>query len=181
MNSAEKYRPYYTYQDYLGWEGRWELIDGMPYAMSPSPNGKHQRTVMRLGQLFLNAIEKSNCAACDVYDFFDWKIGEDTVLQPDVLIVCKPLEEENYLSFPPDLVVEILSPSTALKDRREKFEIYQQQQVAYYIIVDPAFNKIEIFQFRNGIYEAVAVNPSQFDLTLGRCTIQVDFAGLFEK
>lgn len=180
MSQVEKYRPYYTYEDYLGWEGRWELIDGLPYAMSPSPNGKHQRTVMRLGQFFLNSIEEVECATCQVYDFFDWKIAENTVLQPDVLVVCKPLENENYLSFPPELVIEILSPSTALKDRREKFEIYQQQRVKYYIIVDPAFNKIEIFYCNNSLYEIAAVSPTSFLFDLSGCSVTVNFSKLFK-
>lgn len=176
MNGAENY----TYKDYLEWEGRWELIEGLPYALSPLPNGKHQKIVMYLGQFFLNAIQKAECAQCEAYDFFDWKVTDDTVLQPDVLIICKPLEHQNYLNFPPDLVVEILSPSTALKDRREKFEIYQREGVKYYLIVDPAFNKIEIFLNNNGTYEAVSVNPAQFKFDIGDCVIDVNFSRFFK-
>ena len=43
MSIAAKYRPHYTYDDYCQWEGQWELIEGMPYAMSPAPIPAHQR------------------------------------------------------------------------------------------------------------------------------------------
>jgi Uma2 family endonuclease len=181
MNGAEKYRPYYTYKDYLEWEGRWELIDGLPYAMSPSPNVRHQMIVSQLHYIFTAAIKNVKCRQCKVLDYTDWKIAEDTVLQPDVLIVCRLISHKNYLDFPPDLVIEILSPSTALKDRREKFEIYQTQGVKYYLIVDPVFNKVEIFLNNNSIYEAASVNPQSFNFLLGECGIDVDFTELFEE
>ena len=71
----------------------------------------------------------------------DWKISDDTVLQPDVLIVCKRIEKK-YLDFPPVLIVEVLWPSTAAKDRNVKMELYQLQLVKYYLIVDPQIKKI---------------------------------------
>jgi hypothetical protein len=52
MTIAEKYRPHYTYEDYCEWEGRWEIIEGMPYAMSPVPSFRHQLVQSRLMNLF---------------------------------------------------------------------------------------------------------------------------------
>lgn len=179
MSIAEKYRPHYTYADYCQWEGRWELIEGMPYAMSPAPNRKHQWIATELGSKFSIALK--GCKKCKVYQPIDWKIAEDTVLQPDLSIVCRSFNNINYLDFPPVLTVEILSPSTAQKDRREKFEIYQQQKVKYYLIVDPGFNKIEIFEYVNNGYQPVAVNPASFDFILEDCTASVSFDGLFEE
>ena len=75
----------------------------------------------------------------------DWKIAEDTIVQPYVLIVCKKIEKK-FLDFPPLLVVEVLSPSTTSKDRGEKMELYQMQKVKYYLIVDTDFKKVEIYQ-----------------------------------
>jgi Uma2 family endonuclease len=179
MNIAEKYRPHYTYDDYCLWEGKWELIEGMPYAMSPAPNIRHQKTAAHLNALFFNALGK--CKKCKVYQPIDWRIGDDTVLQPDLSVVCKPINNNAYLDFPPELVIEILSPSTAQKDRREKFAIYQQQGVKYYLIIDPAFNKIEVFELVNGNYEAVAVSPSFYSFLLDDCTAEVSFDNLFEE
>jgi Uma2 family endonuclease len=65
-------------------------------------------------------------------------------LQPDLLIVCQPINK-SYLDFAPSLVVEILSPSTAMKDRNNKFNIYQQQEIPFYLIVDADKETIEIY------------------------------------
>jgi Uma2 family endonuclease len=116
--------PHYTYSDYLHWEGKWELIEGIPYAMRPAPIPKHQLTASKLNRSFGNALEDCNC---EVYQPIDYKISEDTILQPDLLVVCQPIEK-NFLDFPPALVVEILSTSTASKDRLYKFNLYQLQQ-----------------------------------------------------
>ena len=56
MGSAIKILPHYTYEDYCQWEGRWELIDGIPYAMSPAPTPHHQRIGANLITEFVNAI-----------------------------------------------------------------------------------------------------------------------------
>ena len=66
----------------------------------------------------------------------DYRVNEDTLLQPYLFIVCNPVMRK-FISEPPALVVEILSPSTALKDRNNKFQIYETQKVPYYLIVDP--------------------------------------------
>jgi Uma2 family endonuclease len=176
---APKYTPSYTYDDYLLWEGKWELIEGLPYAMSPSPTYKHQRIATELAYLFVAALKK--CKHCKALQPFDWKVKEDTVLQPDLLVICKPITNNNYLTFPPSLVAEVISPSSLLKDRREKFEIYEAQGVKYYIIIDPGFNKVEIFELIEKGYQAVAVNPADFTFTLeDGCTASINFTGLFE-
>jgi Uma2 family endonuclease len=179
MSIAEKYRPYYTYNDYCLWEGRWELIEGMPYAMSPAPTPRHQRIASEINALFVLGLKK--CRKCKVFEPIDWKIKDDTVVQPDLSIICKPLLNNNFLTFPPLLVVEILSPSTAQKDRREKFDLYQQQQVKYYIMIDPGFNKTEIFEFIDKSYQVMAVNPPHFNFQLEDCSVSIDFDGLFEE
>ena len=150
MSIAAKYRPHYTYDDYCQWEGRWELIEGMPYAMAPAPAPQHQRTSIKLGYAFEKAIE--NCKDCKTYDPLDWKIADDTVVQPDLLIVCNEIKKV-YLDFPPALVVEILSPSTASKDRNEKMELYFLQKVKYYLIVDPQFRKVEVYECSDEQYQ----------------------------
>lgn len=125
MSITDKYRPHYTYADYELWEGKRELIDGMPYAMSPSPNIRHQSINGSLFTNFQKAIEKG-CQKCKVYMPLDWKIDEKTVVQPDLLALFKPITTSQYLDVTPAMVVEILSPSTAYKDRHQKFELYEQ-------------------------------------------------------
>jgi Uma2 family endonuclease len=76
-----------------------------------------------------------------VYDFIDIKVAEDTILQPDALVVCNEIIKP-FLDFPAAIVVEVLSPSTAIKDRNNKFYIYQSQKIPYYIIVDTDKNEV---------------------------------------
>jgi Uma2 family endonuclease len=178
MSIAEKYRPHYTYDDYCQWEGRWELIEGMPYAMSPLPVPEHQRMSLKLSLQFENAL--TNCDDCKVYPPLDWKISEDTIVQPDVLIVCKKIEKK-YLDFPPVLVIEVLSPATAAKDRGEKMELYKSQKVKYYLIVDPQFKKIEVYQFLNDEYKSVFITRDIFDFVFeNNCSATINFSNSWE-
>jgi Uma2 family endonuclease len=124
MSIADKYRPYYTYDDYCLWEGKWELIEGMPYAMSPAPIPADQRVSTNLSFEFEKVL-KVGCRKCKTYQPLDWKVTEDTILQPDILIVSNKIDKK-FLDFPPLLIVEILSPSTAIKDRGIKMELYQE-------------------------------------------------------
>ena len=103
MNVAQKYLPNYTYEDYCKWEGQWELIEGIPYAMSPMPVPIHQTVNGNLYANFKSALKKS-CKDCKAYLPIDWKIKQSTILQPDLLIVCQKIEKK-YLDFSPELVV----------------------------------------------------------------------------
>lgn len=181
MSIADKYRPQYTYADYVQWEGNWELIDGMPYAMSPAPAMIHQKISLNLLTIFKESL-KRNCAQCTVYMPVDWKINEKTVVQPDLLVLCREISKDKiFLDFAPSLVVEILSPSTAYKDRHEKFELYEQEGVKYYLIVDPQFNKIEVYQLIEGKYQPIAITPPQFSFSLEEgCYLPVDFTGAWD-
>lgn len=110
----------------------------------------------------------------------DWKIKEDTIVQPDLLIVCNKIEKK-YLDFPPTLVVEILSPATASKDRGEKMELYQSQQVKYYLIIDPQFKKVEVYECLHGQYQPVAINPATCPFSLeGDCLAEVNLLDIWD-
>jgi Uma2 family endonuclease len=160
MGYAQKILPHYTYDDYIQWEGRWELIDGHPIAMSPSPVPKHQKISSRLQYELIDALEDSPCKKCEVYGPIDYKIEEDTILQPDVLIVCNEITQK-FLDFPPALVVEILSPSTALRDRNTKYDIYESQGIRYYLIVDIDKESFELFELKEGKYVLAEYDFSQ--------------------
>ncbi len=134
----------FTYQDYLQWDDdeRWELINGVPYNMSPAPTFRHQLITGNVYGLLRTALKHSTCvpgiAPTDVY------LSEYDVVQPDVFVVCDQKKiSEKIIRGAPDLVVEALSPHTALKDRREKKRLYEQSGVREYLMVDPQGNMVE--------------------------------------
>lgn len=179
MNVAHKYLPSYTYEDYCQWEGNWELIDGIPYAMSPMPIPIHQTVNGNLYVSFKSALKKA-CKDCKPFLPLDWKISENIIVQPDLLVVCKKIEK-NYLDFTPVLVAEILSPSTAVKDRNIKKEIYLSQQVKYFLILDPQLKKLEIYEILNGTYTPVAVSPNNFVFSFeAGCNADVNFEDIWD-
>lgn len=179
MSSAVKILPYYTYEDYKQWEGRWELIEGIPYAMSPLPVPKHQRVGANLIAEFRQALKTCN-NNCKVYQPLDYKVKEDTILQPDMLVVCGDIFKK-FLDFTPSLVAEILSPSTALKDRHTKFEIYQSQGVPYFLIINCDAETVEIYDLQNGRYELVeSSREAQFTFQFENCTILIRLSEIWD-
>ena len=150
MGNSSWILPHYTYNDYVHWEGRWELIHGIPYAMSPLPVPKHQWLAANISSEFRN--EMKRCKHCKVYYPIDYRVSDDTIIQPDMLIVCGEIEKE-YLDFAPALVVEILSPATALKDRHSKYSIYETQQVKYYLIISPDLEEVEVYELDGNEYK----------------------------
>jgi Uma2 family endonuclease len=174
MRSAYRILPHYTYDDYCLWEGKWEIIEGIPYAMSPMPRPEHQTVTGNLHAEFRAALKKAGCD-CTVYQPIDYKVSEDTVLNPDVLVVCRPITGQ-YLDFPPDIVTEILSPSTALKDRHTKYDIYQKEGIPYYIIVDTEKKAVEVYRLQNGEYELQELSQSEpFTFLISSCHFSLSF------
>jgi len=145
----------FTYRQLLTWpEGeRWELIDGIAYDMTPAPTTPHQRISGRLFNQFFNYLDGKSCevfaAPFDVLLPMGNETEEevDTVVEPDITIVCdhNKLTERGCFGAP-ELVVEILSPSTARKDLREKFAAYQRAGVREYWIVDPANRLVTVYR-----------------------------------
>ena len=170
---------YYTYDDYKNWEGRWELIDGMPIAMAPSPTIKHQSLSFQISRALGNEIE--DCTRCEVLFEEDWKIHDDTVLRPDVVLIC---DEPNdmYITKAPEIIVEVISKSTAKKDEKYKFSIYEKEKVPYYILIYPDENKAKIYKLTDNKYEKEGDFFSQsyiFENTT--CKPKVDFDKVFKR
>ena len=86
MSVPVRILPYYTYEDLCNWEGRWELIDGIPYAMSPMPIPEHQYIAANLAAEFRILMKK--CKTCKAYLPLDYVIENDIVVEPDLLIIC---------------------------------------------------------------------------------------------
>lgn len=174
MSNAIKILPHYTYDDYVAWEGKWEVIDGVPYAMSPAPVPRHQIISNNLGAEF--RMQLKNCKKCQVSQPVDYVVAEDIILQPDILVICKPITKK-FLDFPPSLVTEILSPSTALKDRHSKYSIYESQGIPYYIIIDPDKNEAEVYQLSDDKKYRLAVQGKDFvhKFDIEGCPAEIDF------
>ncbi len=100
---------------------------------------------------FKNAVKKG-CKQCKVYLPLDYKIAEDTIVQPDLLVVCQKITKP-FLDFPPVLVAEILSPFTTPRDKNTKFSLYGHQGVLYYLITDTNKKSINIYKLEDGKYE----------------------------
>jgi Uma2 family endonuclease len=167
--------PHYTYDDYVQWEGRWELIYGVAHAMSPSPGISHQSISQHIASQLDRALE--NCQECHALLPVDWKIDEETTVQPDNLVICGELEKTAYLSKTPVLIFEILSKSTAHKDRTTKFKLYEQEGVRHYVIVDPIESIAKVYRLQDGRYiKVLDASKDNVEFDLGKCSIQFEFA-----
>jgi Uma2 family endonuclease len=170
---------YYTYEDYKNWEGDWELIDGIPLAMAPSPVKTHQLITTLISYQLLKKL--FGCNKCKVMVEIDYKVNEDTILKPDVLVTCKEDKNEDYVSVAPEIIVEVISPSTAKRDEKYKFEIYEAEKVKYYILVYPKDKKAKVYKHNGEKYIKVddfTTQTYKFDL---ECEAEINFSEVFER
>ncbi|HUX13258.1 MAG TPA: Uma2 family endonuclease [Spirochaetia bacterium] len=153
----------YTYGESCTWndEERWELIDGVAWNMSPAPRERHQRYLIELGRQIANFLVDRECrvypAPFDVVlPDYPEQSAEDspTVVQPDICVICDRSKiTEAGCTGAPDLVVEILSPSTSRKDAEIKRKLYERHGVREYWIVDPGNLFIHVYLLeKNGAY-----------------------------
>lgn len=135
--SRKKTERRYTWQDYLTWpdEERWEVINGEAYDMTLSPTERHQRIVINFGSILRTKLSSSPCqvyvAPLDVY------LDDLNFVQPDVFVVCDKAKIRDRIYGVPDIVIEVISPATSLKDKREKKTLHERFRVREYIIVHP--------------------------------------------
>lgn len=137
----------FTYRHYRTWPDseRWELIEGRAWAMSPAPKSRHQALVWKLSAQLFVVLKGKPCRAFPApFDVLLPKGDEpddevDTVIQPDISVFCDRTKiTERGARGAPDLVIEILSPSTSKKDMNDKFRLYERAGVREYWILDPA-------------------------------------------
>lgn len=146
VTSLASLDPYgsYTYRDYLSWRfaERVEIILGKIFPMSPAPQTQHQHCLMSLASRFFNHFH----GTCHVFPApFDVILTHDgdydkaqTIIQPDITVVCEGSKLKQRGCFgAPDLVVEIISPSTVKRDLHEKMSLYEEFGVREYWIVHP--------------------------------------------
>jgi Uma2 family endonuclease len=143
----------WTYADYLTWDDgqRWEIIDGEAYNMSPAPLIRHQRISRNLASLILPFFRGKSCEVFIAPT--DLVLDDMNVIQPDLLIVCDRTKiTERNIQGAPDMIVEILSPSTSIRDRRLKKALYERFGVAEYLIVDPVAESVDRYLLVDGRY-----------------------------
>ena len=149
----------YTYADYCTWgeDVRCELIDGVVYDMSPAPGWVHQGLSMNFLIQLGSFLEGKTCKV--FHAPFGVRLNaddDDTVVQPDIVVIC----DRSKLSGAgcegaPDMVIEILSPSTASKDMLIKFNKYLMAGVREYWIVDPQTQVVRVCILNNGRYDSI--------------------------
>jgi len=173
----------YTYKDYKNWpdDERWEIIDGVAYNMSPASKVKHQKISINFVEKLI--LQKNRLNGCDLFSApTDVVLDEYNVVQPDIFIVCdKNKITEDNIKGAPDLVVEIVSPSTAYKDTKIKKDLYEKFGVKEYIIVFPDFFMVERYILKDGAYGV----PGRFNwdekLKLETFDIEIDLWEIFER
>ena len=162
-------REHHTYGEYLHWpdDVRYELIDGVAYLMAPAPTLDHQEVAGEVYYQLRQALQGKPCRAFIApVDVRFPKAGEadeqvDTVLQPDVLVVCDPLKlDRRGVRGAPDLVVEVLSPGTSSHDHVRKRRVYERAGVAEYWLVHPIDRMVTVYRLVNGEYG----KPDVFEL-----------------
>lgn len=181
----------YTYSDYSQWpdEERWELIDGVPYNMSPAPSRIHQKITGELFRLIANYLTGK---VCEVYIApFDVRLPKgqendeqiDTVVQPDLVVVCDRAKlDERGCRGAPDLVVEVLSPQTAGKDMKIKLALYERVGVKEYWMVDPGNKTVQVYQLEtSGRYGRPDIYTGAEQVKVGLFTdLTIDLAMVFK-
>ena len=161
----------YTYADFMKWDdgNRYELVDGMLYMdgqvfagipgrttmMAPPPSRRHQAISGEIHNQLYNFLKGK---PCDVYAApfgvrLNAKNRDDSVLQPDIVVVCDRAKlDDRGCNGAPDMVIEILSPATSRHDRIVKFNKYLQAGVREYWIVDPMDRAVSVHVLKNGEY-----------------------------
>ena len=175
-----------TYQDWLACpdDGRlYELLEGELHE-TPPPSIEHQRLSRDLGYALLTYLRAHGRGEV-LYAPVGVKLGDDTVLEPDlVLVLGEHLEQikTQAIEGAPDLVVEILSPGTARRDLGPKRQAYEQAGVTEYWIVDPEAHSIEVLVLRDSTYERAHVYGSE-DRLLSPVLpgLEIDLSAIFRR
>ncbi len=145
-----------TYEDYLRLpdDGKhYEILEGVLH-MVPSPTTRHQRISRELEFIIYGYIIRNSLG--EIFDApMDVVFSRTSIAQPDLIYVSQERQSvitEKHIDGAPDLLVEILSPSTSASDRVTKAQVYARYGVPYYWVVDPEKKAVEEFRLERGIY-----------------------------
>ena len=159
--------------------GEWELIDGVPLSMAPAPMRIHQSLASEIIYNLREQLEE--CTQCEVLGEIDYKVSDDTVLKPDIVLTCGETNE-SYLTKAPEIIVEIISKSTAKRDEKYKFEIYEKEKVKYYILIYPNDLRAKVYKLKDSKYDKEGdflQDSYLFEETT--CNISLDFKRVFKR
>jgi Uma2 family endonuclease len=175
----------YTYTDYV------QLPEGAPYElihgellMSPSPSTVHQRILRRLARALDAFIEQDGHGEI-LFAPMDVRLSEEDTVQPDLIFIAadrRDLIGEQAIEGAPDLIVEILSPSTAYRDLTIKKRLYEEHGVNEYWIVDPEQQTVEVFELADGRFMQHARVVEKGTAASKRLDgFQIDLTDLFQR
>ncbi len=168
MGLAERYPVRYTVEDWKHWQGDWELVEGIPYAMaSPRPINQYigYRIIVQFNRILSNMPE---CADCYMLYETDWYIDYDTVIRPDLMVLCVEVPER--VESPPQMVIEIVSPSSRHLDEGLKFELCEREGVKYFVLVYPEEKSLKVFELVGGKYREKRGKHFNF----GDCEVEIN-------
>lgn len=177
---ALDYQEYYTTENYKDWAGDWELFDGMPYAMTPSPSVTHQTVAVNIiAQIkFGTDNRENNCAGCNVLMETDWQVSNDTVVRPDIMVICQDIEEEVIVT--PEVIVEVVSSSSTKRDEVMKFELYQKEGVQHYVLAYPEKRLAKVYLNRDGMFgKQGEYSADKLGLQIGACAFEINFRSVW--
>jgi Uma2 family endonuclease len=154
--ASDNYR--YTYNDYCEIDdgNRYEVLDGELYMMS-SPSSRHQLVVGEVYRQLSNSLVGKSCkpfvSPMDVRLFYEEDGSDDTVVQPDVFVVCdKDKIGKNSINGAPDFVIEVLSPSNSVFEMSIKQVVYERSGVKEYWMIDPDKKELMMYFLKDGMF-----------------------------
>ncbi len=148
--------------------------------MSPAPSTRHQRVAGRFFSRIEQGLSGKGCtpfiAPTDV------RLSDLDVVQPDILVVCKPGQiTESHIEGAPDMVVEVLTPTTATRDLREKKALYERADVAEYVVVSPLQHyAIRFLNGANGFDKGTVFGPEEMLVFASLDGLEVPLWEVFE-
>lgn len=185
MNLPRREVPRHTYAEYLTWpqDQRYELIDGVTYAMAAAPVRRHQRLVFEVARQIGDALDGGTCevnvAPFDVRlpDGDEADEAVVTVVQPDITVVCDPFKlDERGCRGAPDWIIEVLSPTSAGQDQVRKLALYERHGIREYWLAHPGDRIVTVYRLDLSVYGRPLVMEMEGRLTSTACPqVEIDW------
>ena len=177
----------YSYADYLKWtfDGMVELINGKIFKMAPAPSTDHQTILMNFAGMIWQHLKGKPCRSFIAP--FDVRLSKivnkkqvDSVVQPDICIICDATKiDEKGCNAAPDMIVEILSPSTAQRDLELKYDLYEENGVKEYWIVQPNDQTVSVFDLKENKFQLRGIYHRQRIVRVETIVLDIDLNEVF--